>query len=218
MKKRIITGSLIFSIINSLICLLSNNYSYFSVLELFDFYNQKGYLNITLLIFNISFISTIIITINALVEEKIQIDKYIQIRSSQMNTALMHIVRLIKEISLIVFSKIVIDFIFFIAFDRINLKSFFHNSILLYISIILWLILFDFLSNLIVNNNILVVFFISAIYISYLLLKHNDLFLLLVIKPYENNILFAKVILLKAVVILLTLLADIIVKVKKEYF
>ena len=86
MKKRIKVNLFIFTIINSLICVLSNTYSYFSVLELFDFYNSDEYLNITLLVFNVLFISSIIITINSLIEEKVQVSKYILIRSNRKQT------------------------------------------------------------------------------------------------------------------------------------
>lgn len=218
MKKRIKINLFIFTIINSLICVLSNNYSYYSVLELFDFYDGDGYLNITLLIFNVFFISTIIITINSLIEEKIQVSKYILIRSNRKQTVCIYIISLIKEISLIVFFKIILDLAFFLIFDRVNYEYFLYNSILLYISVILWLILFDCLSNLKIKNNILVLFVISIIYISYMLLKYSDIFLLLIIKPYEDSGIFIKSILLKATVILLSLFIDMIVKLKKEYY
>lgn len=55
MKKRIVINLFIFTAVNSLICVLSNTYSYFSVLKLFDFYDENGYLNITLLFFNVFF-------------------------------------------------------------------------------------------------------------------------------------------------------------------
>ena len=202
MKKRIKVNLFIFTIINSLICVLSNTYSYFSVLELFDFYNSDEYLNITLLVFNVLFISSIIITINSLIEEKVQVSKYI----------------LIREISLIVLTKIILDLILLLIFDKSNYDYFLYNSISLYISVILWLILFDCLSNLKIKNNILILFFISIIYISYMLLKYSDIFLLLIIRPYDDSVKFTKVILLKLIVILLILFLDIIIKSKKEYY
>lgn len=164
------------------------------------------------------FISTIIITINSLIEEKVQVSKYILVRSNKKQTVYRYIIRLIKEISLILFSKIILDFVFFLIFDRVNSKYFLYNSVLLYISVLLWLILFDCLSNLKMKNNILVLLFISTICISYMLLKYSDIFLLLTIKPCEDSIIFTKVILLKAVVILLALPVDMIVKLKKECY
>lgn len=218
MKKRIVINIVIFTVINSLICVLSNTYSYFSLLELFNFYDEDSYLNLTLLVLNVSFISSIIITINDLVEEKIQIDKYIKMRSNQKQATYIHIIRLIKEVNLIVFSKITLDFIFFCVFDRINFKCFLYNSVLLYASILLWLILFDLFSNLNIKNNILVLFFISTICISYILLKYSDIFLLLIIRPYDDNIIFFEVILFKIVAISLALCVDVIIKLKKEYY
>lgn len=147
MKKRIKVNLFIFTIINSLICVLSNTYSYFSVLELFDFYNSDEYLNITLLVFNVLFISSIIITINSLIEEKVQVSKYILIRSNRKKTVYIYYISLIKEISLIVLTKIILDLILLLIFDKSNYDYFLYNSISLYISVILWLILFDCLSN-----------------------------------------------------------------------
>ena len=206
MKKRIKVNLFIFTIINSLICVLSNTYSYFSVLELFDFYNSDEYLNITLLVFNVLFISSIIITINSLIEEKVQVSKYILIRSNRKQTVYIYYISLIKEISLIVLTKIILDLILLLIFDKSNYDYFLYNSISLYISVILWLILFDCLSNLKIKNNILILFFISIIYISYMLLKYSD------------SVKFTKVILLKLIVILLILFLDIIIKSKKEYY
>ena len=216
MKKRIKVNLFIFTIINSLICVLSNTYSYFSVLELFDFYNSDEYLNITLLVFNVLFISSIIITINSLIEEKVQVSKYILIRSNRKKTVYIYYISLIKEISLIVLTKIILDLILLLIFDKSNYDYFLYNSISLYISVILWLILFDCLSNLKIKNNILILFFISIIYISYMLLKYSDIFLL--IRPYDDSVKFTKVILLKLIVILLILFLDIIIKSKKEYY
>lgn len=213
-----IISSLAFIVINSLICVLSNAYSYFSILELFNFYDENSYLNFTLMIFNISFVSTIIIIINSLIEEKVQVSKYIQVRSNRKQAVYRHFIRLIKEASLIVLSKIVFDLAFFIIFDRSDFICFFHNSILLYITVLLWVILFDCLSNLKIKNNIIVLFFISAICISYLLLKYSDVFLLLIIRPFENNSIFAKAILLKTAAISLFLFIDTTVKLKKEYY
>lgn len=218
MKKRIKVNLFIFTIINSLICVLSNTYSYFSVLELFDFYNSDEYLNITLLVFNVLFISSIIITINSLIEEKVQVSKYILIRSNRKKTVYIYYISLIKEISLIVLTKIILDLILLLIFDKSNYDYFLYNSISLYISVILWLILFDCLSNLKIKNNILILFFISIIYISYMLLKYSDIFLLLIIRPYYDSVKFTKVILLKLIVILLILFLDIIIKSKKEYY
>ncbi len=218
MKKRIKVNLFIFTIVNSLICVLSKTYSYFSVLELFNFYDSDDQLNITLLVFNVSFISAIIITINSVIEEKRQISKYILIRSNRKQTVYIYITSLIKEISLIAFTKIILDLVFFLIFDRVNYEYFLYNSILLYISVILWLILFDCFSNLKIKNNILVLFFISTIYISYMLLKYSDIFLLLIIRPYDDSIKFTKVILLKLIVILLISFLDIIIKSKKEYY
>lgn len=218
MKKRIKVNLFIFTIINSLICVLSNTYSYFSVLELFDFYNSDEYLNITLLVFNVLFISSIIITINSLIEEKVQVSKYILIRSNRKKTVYIYYISLIKEISLIVLTKIILDLILLLIFDKSNYDYFLYNSISLYISVILWLILFDCLSNLKIKNNILILFFISIIYISYMLLKYSDIFLLLIIRPYDDRVKFTKVILLKLIVILLILFLDIIIKSKKEYY
>lgn len=218
MKKRIKVNLFIFTIINSLICVLSNTYSYFSVLELFDFYNSDEYLNITLLVFNVLFISSIIITINSLIEEKVQVSKYILIRSNRKKTVYIYYISLIKEISLIVLTKIILDLILLLIFDKSNYDYFLYNSISLYISVILWLILFDCLSNLKIKNNILILFFISIIYISYMLLKYSDIFLLLIIRPYDGSVKFTKVILLKLIVILLILFLDIIIKSKKEYY
>ena len=218
MKKRIKVNLFIFTIINSLICVLSNTYSYFSVLELFDFYNSDEYLNINLLVFNVLFISSIIITINSLIEEKVQVSKYILIRSNRKKTVYIYYISLIKEISLIVLTKIILDLILLLIFDKSNYDYFLYNSISLYISVILWLILFDCLSNLKIKNNILILFFISIIYISYMLLKYSDIFLLLIIRPYDDRVKFTKVILLKLIVILLILFLDIIIKSKKEYY
>jgi len=218
LKKRIKVNLFIFTIINSLICVLSNTYSYFSVLELFDFYNSDEYLNITLLVFNVLFISSIIITINSLIEEKVQVSKYILIRSNRKQTVYIYYISLIKEISLIVLTKIILDLILLLIFDKSNYDYFLYNSISLYISVILWLILFDCLSNLKIKNNILILFFISIIYISYMLLKYSDIFLLLIIRPYDDSVKFTKVILLKLIVILLILFLDIIIKSKKEYY
>ena len=213
MKKRIKVNLFIFTIINSLICVLSNTYSYFSVLELFDFYNSDEYLNITLLVFNVLFISSIIITINSLIEEKVQVSKYILIRSNRKQTVYIYYISLIKEISLIVLTKIILDLILLLIFDKSNYDYFLYNSISLYISVILWLILFDCLSNLKIKSNILILFFIS-----YMLLKYSDIFLLLIIRPYDDSVKFTKVILLKLIVILLILFLDIIIKSKKEYY
>lgn len=218
MKKRIKISLFIFTIVNSLICVLSKTYSYFSVLELFNFYDSDDQLNITLLVFNVSFISAIIITINSVIEEKRQISKYILIRSNRKQTVYIYITSLIKEISLIAFTKIILDLVFFLIFDRVNYEYFLYNSILLYISVILWLILFDCFSNLKIKNNILVLFFISTIYISYMLLKYSDIFLLLIIRPYGDSVIFTKVILLKVVVTLIAIFVDMIIKLKKEYY
>lgn len=218
MKKRIKINLFIFTIINSLICVLSNTYSYSSVLELFNFYDSNDQLNITLLVFNVSFISAIIITINSLIEEKIRVSKYILIRSNRKQTVYIYIMSLIKETSLIVFTKIILDLVLFLIFDRVNYEDFLYNSILLYISVILWLILFDCLSNLKIKSNILILFFISTIYISYMLLKYSDIFLLFIIRPYDDSVIFTKVILLKVVVILMAIFVDMIIKLKKEYY
>ena len=175
-------------------------------------------MNITLLVFNVLFISSIIITINSLIEEKVQVSKYILIRSNRKQTVYIYYISLIKEISLIVLTKIILDLILLLIFDKSNYDYFLYNSISLYISVILWLILFDCLSNLKIKNNILILFFISIIYISYMLLKYSDIFLLLIIRPYDDSVKFTKVILLKLIVILLILFLDIIIKSKKEYY
>ena len=105
MKRKILINSIIFAAIDSLICILTGNYSYFSIIEMFNFYSKSGYINLTLLIFYVSFISTIIITINGLVEERIQIAKYIKTRSNKKKTVYMHFLKLFKDISLIAFSS-----------------------------------------------------------------------------------------------------------------
>ena len=115
-------------------------------------------------------------------------------------------------------TKIILDLILLLIFDKSNYDYFLYNSISLYISVILWLILFDCLSNLKIKSNILILFFISIIYISYMLLKYSDIFLLLIIRPYDDSVKFTKVILLKLIVILLILFLDIIIKSKKEYY
>ena len=133
-------------------------------------------------------------------------------------TVYIYYISLIKEISLIVLTKIILDLILLLIFDKSNYDYFLYNSISLYISVILWLILFDCLSNLKIKSNILILFFISIIYISYMLLKYSDIFLLLIIRPYDDSVKFTKVILLKLIVILLILFLDIIIKSKKEYY
>lgn len=218
MKRRIIISFSLFFIANFIICVLSKNYSYFAVLEMFDFFDESGFVNLTFLIFNSSYVSVNIILMNSLIEEKTQISKYIQVRSGRKNATYRHILRLITEFSLIVISKIISDFIIWFLFDRKNYIYIVCYSLLIYITELLWLLLFDCLSNFNVKNNILVVFMISLICLSYVLLKYNNLFSLIIIKTCSIDISFFKIIAYKIIILLLILSIDIFVRLKKEYY
>lgn len=218
MKKRIITGFCIFIAMNLLICLLSGSYGYFTVLEYFNFYNKDGNLNFILLIFNVAYVVANIICINSLIEEKAQVSKYVHIRCSNKLAAYRHVLRLIKEVSLIVLTKIVSDLIFWLIFDRDNIKYFVCFSLLIYVTVLLWLMLFDCLSNLKIKNNILILLLIASIFVCYMLFRYSTWFSLLIIYPLDLNNLFAKAVLFKVLILLLVSFVNLIVKSKKEYY
>lgn len=218
MKRRIVISFSLFLIANFIICVLSKNYSYVAILEVFNSFDESGFVNLTFLIFNSFYVSVNMILMNSLIEEKTQISKYIQVRSGRKNATYRHILRLITEFSLIVKSKIISDFTIWFLFDRNNFIHIMCYSLLIYITELLWLLLFDCLSNFNVKNNILVVSMISVICLSYVLLKYTNLFSLIIIKTCNIDNSFIKIIVYKIIILLLVLFIDIFIRLKKEYY
>lgn len=207
---------LIFTAVNFAVCALSHEFSYFTAMEIFDFYSDKTF-SLILLMFNVFFVAYTIIFINSLIEEKEKIGKYIKIRNGKA-AHYKHVFRLCYEVSVFAFSKIAADFLFWWVFDRTEFKQFLRFSILIFLSQLLWMALFDMLVNLRVKNNIIILFFITAIYICYLLYDFSSVFSVFIIHPLNIESYFTETLLLKGVITVAAVIVDLLFRSKKEFY
>lgn len=217
MKKILVRCNITFLILNFLICLLFNDFSYDRILDSFSFFNHNNDFSFILMTFSVIYIILNIFLINKLIEEKKQVYKYIYVRSNS-NAIKIYFVRMLKEISLIILSKIICDFIFWILFDRNSFIVFLKISFIIYLTVLLWFIIFDCLSTFSSYNNIITFMIIFILVLSNMLINYSGLFTLLTINTYNNTIVYFRIILYKLFVLLFILFCDIRIRIKKEYY
>ncbi len=198
-------------------CLLFNDFTYYAISDAYGFFNRNDDFSFILMVFAVIYITLNIFLINNLIEEKQQIYKYIYVRNHN-NAVKKYFVKMLKEISLICLSKIVCDFIFWISFDRYGFITFVRTSVELYLTVLLWLILFDFLSGVKINNNIVTLIMIASIVLSNMLINYSTFFSLLTIIVYGDTVNHFEIMLFKFLVLLIVLFCDIRVRTKKEYY
>lgn len=211
-------SSCAFLTLNFLICLLFNAFSYNTILNSFSFFDQNEDFNFVLVIFCVAYTSLNIFVINNLIEDKLKVYKYIYVRSNNKNAVKKYIVRLLNEISLISISKIICDFIFWVLFDRNSIIVFSKTSVALYLSVLLWFVIFDCLSNFRISTNMVALIMIFMIMMSNLLIRYSNLFSVLIINTYDDTIIYLKIILFKLLLLLFVLVCDIKIKIQKDYF
>lgn len=207
---------LIFTAVNFAVCALSHEFSYFTAIEIFDFYSDKTF-SLILLMFNVFFVAYAIIFINSLIEEKEKIGKYIKIRNGK-TAHYKHIFRLCYEVGIFALSKIAADFLIWCVFDKTEFKQFLRFSILIFLSELLWMALFDMLVSLRVKNNIVILFFITVIYICYLLYDFSSVFSFFIIHPLNIESYFAETLLLKGGITAAAVIVDLLFRSQKEFY